>query len=213
MPSRLRALRIVHPFPSFLNAALVFAVAVVAGGTPAAGAALALGMLGIQFAIGISNDVHDQRLDALTKPWKPLVAGYLSRRTAIVLAVASSAVGLVAALSQGFLVALLAVVMLSCGLVYDFWLKPTPWAWACFSVAFATLPVYAWFGAVAELPPLPQLLIPLAAMAGPALQLSNGLIDLDEDRAGGVATLATRLGRRRTLIVITLLLVVIHGLA
>ena len=45
-----------------------------------------------------------------------------------------------------------------------------------------------------QLPPRLELLLPIAAVAGPALQLSNGLVDIERDRAGGIATLATRLG-------------------
>jgi 4-hydroxybenzoate polyprenyltransferase len=83
----------------------------------------------------------------------------------------------------------------------------------CFAVAFATLPVYAWYGAARELPPLSQFVVPLAALAGPALHLSNSLVDLERDRSTGVATLATRLGRRATLVSIASLLVIIYGLA
>ena len=125
----------------------------------------------------------------------------------------SGATAIVLALTQGPVVAVLALLMLGAGLLYDYRLKPTAWAWACFSVAFALLPVYAWYGSTGQLPPLAQFLLPLAALAGPALQLSNGLVDLERDSAGGLATLATRLGRGRTLAIIAALLIVIYGLA
>ncbi len=213
MSSRLRALRVVHPFPSLLNAALVLALAVVAGASAGTAALLTLGMLGIQVCIGVVNDLCDVDLDRATKPWKPIAAGLVAPQTARIIAVASGAVAIGAALTQGVIVGAMAVVMLGAGLVYDFRLKPTPWAWACFSVAFALLPVYAWYGSTGQLPPLAQFLIPLAALAGPALQLSNGLVDLERDAAGGLSTLATRLGRRRALAVIGVLLIVIYGLA
>jgi len=170
-------------------------------------------MLGIQLCIGTVNDLADQSLDARTKTWKPIPSGLVSVRTARSVALFAGAVGLIAPLAVGPVVALMAAVMLGCGLVYDLWLKPTAWAWVCYSVAFAVLPVYAWYGSVGTLPPLSQFLLPLAALAGPALQLSNGLIDLERDREGGIATLATRLGRRRTLIVIAVVLVVIYAVA
>src|SRR5262249_53588147 len=154
-----------------------------------------VGMLGIQFCIGAVNDLADEDLDRRTKPTKPIAAGVVSRQTARIIALGSGAIGLIAVLPLGPVVALLLVVMLGAGLVYDLWLKPTIWAWACFSVGFAILPVYAWYGASGTLPPLAEFLIPLAALAGPALQLSNGLIDLERDEQGGISTLATRLGR------------------
>jgi len=213
MNSRLRALRVVHPFPSFLNSALVLALAYVAGGTGSVAFVLAIGMLGIQFCIGTVNDLVDVSLDAKSKPWKPIASGLVSVAAARLIAAATALVALAAAATQGPLVLAMAVAMLGCGLLYDVRLKPTLWAWACFSVAFAILPIYAWFGAVRQFPPLAGFLIPLAALAGPALQLSNGLVDLERDETGGIRTLATRLGRRRALVVIAVLLGTIYALA
>lgn len=213
MSSRLRALRVVHPFPSFLNAALVLAIALVARGTPSTAALLALGMLGLQFCIGATNDLLDADLDARAKPHKPIPAGLVSEATVRVAAIAAGGVGLLAAAVGGPVIVLLWAAMLACGLAYDFRLKPTPWAWACFSVAFALLPLYAWYGAAGTMPPLPGFLIPLAVIAGPAIQLANGLVDLEVDEAAGIKTLATRLGRKQTLGFIAALLLVIHGLA
>jgi 4-hydroxybenzoate polyprenyltransferase len=213
MSSLLRTVRLVHPFPSFVNAALVLGMALLAGGAPARAALLAAAMLGLQLCIGAVNDLCDEGLDARSKPWKPIPSGLVSRRTARRIAIAAGGGGLVLAATVDPVVLLLAAVMLSAGLAYDALLKPTAWAWACFAVAFPLLPVYAWYGAVGGLPPRPEFLLPLAALAGPALQLSNGLADLESDLGGGIATLATRLGRRTTLLVIGWLLAVIHGLA
>lgn len=213
MASRLRALRVVHPFPSLLNTGLVLALAVVAHATVPAAAALGLGMLGIQFCIGATNDLCDIDLDAATKPWKPIPAGSISAGTTQLIGAICAAVAIAAPLTLGPVVALLAAAMLVAGLAYDLRLKRTVWAWVCFAVAFAILPVYAWYGAAGTLPPLAQFLIPLAALAGPALQLSNALVDLERDQAAGLTTLAPRLGRTRTLVVIAALLLVVHGLA
>lgn len=213
MASRLRALRVVHPFPSILNSALVLGLSLVAGASTTTAGLLTLGMLGIQFCIGTVNDLHDEALDARSKSWKPLPAGLISRRSATVVAIASGIVGVVAPLLVDPVVSVLALAMLACGLVYDLWLKPTAFAWACFSIAFVLLPIYAWYGSAHALPPLSTFLLPLAALAGPALQLTNGLIDLERDEEGGVRTLATRLGRRSSLLVIAALLVAIYGIA
>ncbi len=213
MASGLRALRVVHPFPSLLNAALVLTLAVVAGATAATAVLLTVGMIGIQFCIGAVNDLNDVELDRRSKPWKPIPAGLLSVRTATAIAAAAATVAVIAPLTQGPIVASMALVMLGCGLLYDLKLKPTAWAWACFSVAFAILPIYAWYGVTATLPPLAQFVIPLAALAGPALQISNSVVDLEQDAAAGVATLATRLGRGPSLAVVAVLLIIIYGLA
>jgi 4-hydroxybenzoate polyprenyltransferase len=103
--------------------------------------------------------------------------------------------------------------MLACGLAYDLRLKPTRWAWLCFALAFAILPLYAWYGAVGVLPPRVAFLEPLAFLAGPLIQVSNSLADLERDHAAGMRTLAVRLGARNSVLLILVLIGVIHGLA
>ncbi len=202
----IRVARLVHPFPSFVNAGLVLGLSLLAGADLARSSVLAVGMLGLQFCIGVVNDLADEQLDALTKPWKPIASGLVSRRDGVLVALLTGGGGLVLAASAGLVPAVLALAMLGAGLAYDLRLKPTAWAWLCFAVAFPLLPIYAWYGAVGMLPPRAELLLPLAALAAPALQLSNGLADLEADRLGGIATLATRLGRRRTLAVMAVVL-------
>jgi 4-hydroxybenzoate polyprenyltransferase len=209
-------LRLVHPFPSALNAVLVFAIASVAGGTFELAVQLALAMLGLQFCIGAVNDLFDEALDARSKPFKPIPAGRVSRRTAWVIAVVCGGGGLVlAALVRppDVLPLLMAAWILGAGLLYDAVLKPTAFAWVCFSIAFPVLPLFAWYGAVGTLPPRWEVLVPVAALAGLALQLSNGLIDLETDSSGGLRTLAVALGRRRSLVAMAVALLVIHVLA
>lgn len=213
LASRLRALRLVHPFPSFLNAALVGALAFIAGADPSRIALLALGMLGMQFAIGAANDVIDQPLDATVKPWKPIPAGLLSSCTATGVAVSAGSAGGLLSLAVGLESVVLWLAMLGCGMAYNLGLKATAFGWACFSVAFALLPVYAWHGAGGTLPPRAELLVGLAVVAGPAVQLANGLVDLERDRASGAVTLATRLGRRRSVLALAVLLLIVHGMA
>jgi 4-hydroxybenzoate polyprenyltransferase len=128
-------------------------------------------------------------------------------------ALVSGGGGFVLAPLAGPVPALAWLAMLGCGLAYDLWLKPTPYAWLCFSVAFVILPLYAWYGAAGVLPPRAEFVLPLAFLAGPLIALSNGLSDLERDHAAGLPTLATRLGRRSTLIAIAFLVVLVHGLA
>ncbi|MEP7158697.1 MAG: UbiA family prenyltransferase [Chloroflexota bacterium] len=207
------AIRLVHPFPSLVNSALVFGLAALAGGSLTRAPLLAFGMLGMQFCIGAVNDLHDQPVDRLAKPWKPLAAGIVSRRTATIVALATGGGGFVLAALAGPVPTVTWLAMLGCGLAYDLFLKPTLWAWLCFAVAFTLMPVYAWLGAAGVLPPRAEFLLPLAFLAGPLIALSNGLSDLERDEAAGLRTLATRLGRRNTLAVMLGLLLAIHGLA
>jgi 4-hydroxybenzoate polyprenyltransferase len=213
MARQLNALRLVHPFPSLLNSALVLSLALMAGADAARATLLAGGMLGLQFCIGTVNDLFDESVDRATKPWKPVASGVVSRRAAWATALITGGGGFALSAASGPLITLMWLVMLACGLAYDVRLKATPWAWLCFSVAFAILPVYAWVGAAGQWPPRPEFLLPLAALAGPMIQISNGLADLERDAAAKLPTLATRLGRRGSLIVIGGLLSAIHGLA
>ena len=209
-PAWLRGLRVVHPFPSALNALLVLALALIAGGSLHVAGLLALGMLGLQFAIGATNDLFDEELDRQTKPTKPIPAGLITRRAATLIALGAGAASVLISAALGEEVLVMAAIMLGAGLVYDIRLKRTAWAWLAFSIAFPILPLYAWYGASGTVPPLYGLLLTLAVLAGPALQLTNGLVDLERDVAGGVTTLAGRLGRRRSLAVVGLLVGAIH---
>jgi 4-hydroxybenzoate polyprenyltransferase len=209
----LARLRIVHPFPSALNAGVVAGFALLAGATPLVAAGLALAMLAIQFGIGATNDLVDADVDRLAQPDKPIPAGLVSRRTAGRLAVGFGGGGLLIAALYGPIVLLIAAAGLAAGLAYDFFLQRGPWGWLAFALGLPLVPVYAWYGAAATLPPRPELLLPLAALAGPALQLANGLVGLEADRRAGLATLAMRLGRRGALATSAALQLLIHGLA
>jgi 4-hydroxybenzoate polyprenyltransferase len=206
-------LRLVHPFPSALNAALVLGLALLAGGTPIAAIGLAVAMLGLQFAIGAVNDLFDEQFDARVKPTKPLPSGLVGRPAAAVVAAASGGGGLLLASAFGPPVLALAAAMLGAGLVYDARLKRGPWAWTCFAVAFPLLPLYAWYGASGSIPPRPELLLPLAALAGLMLQLANSVVDVEADQATGLDTLAGRLGQRRAVLLMAIVTVAIYGLA
>lgn len=209
-------LRLVHPFPSALNAFLVLGIALIAGARLERAGLLALAMLGLQFCIGAVNDLFDEALDAQGKPSKPIPAGRVSRRTAWQVAIVAGGGGIaLAALVNppDVLPLAMAVAMLSAGLLYDAILKPTAFGWLCFAIAFPILPVYAWYGATGVFPPRWEILVSVAVLAGPALQLANGLIDLETDRAAGLRTLAVALGRRRSVALMAIAIVAIHLLA
>ena len=197
----LRALRIVHPFPTLLNVAATGALAfVAAGGAPPPGllARLLLVMLLAQCAIGVTNDCCDRDLDAATKPWKPIPAGLVRPATAgaQAVALAAAACALAATLGAGGLA--LAALGLSCGLAYDLWLKRTPFSAVPFMVAIPTLPLWVWT-VLGEWRPALWWLLPLGAPIGLALHLANTLPDIDADASQGVRGLAHRLGAARSM--------------
>jgi 4-hydroxybenzoate polyprenyltransferase len=174
-------------------------------------------MLGLQFSIGAANDWFDVELDALTKPAKPIPAGRVTRSAAASVAIACGGGGMALALAGagpgGWVTVTCAAGMLGAGLAYDARLKRTAFSWLPFAVAFPLLPLYAWFGAVGEPPPGAQLLLPVAFLAGPTLQLANGLVDAEGDSRGGVVGLVGRLGTRRSWLALAGLQVVVNSLA
>lgn len=193
---------------------MVGSLALVAGSSHQTALALAVGMTCIQASIGSVNDVVDASVDALSKPHKPIPAGLVSRRGAMVIGVASGLAGLaLSLLIGGPVVAGLGAAVLGAGLAYDLALKPTVYAGLCYAVAFMAVPVYGWWGGSGDLPPRSEILLPIAALAGPTLQLANGLVDLDADRLVGLRGPVVRLGRRAALTLLALSQVSVHGAA
>jgi 4-hydroxybenzoate polyprenyltransferase len=186
---------------------------VVAGGSAVPAAILATGMLGLQFSIGATNDLADEAADAMTQPTKPLPAGYLGRRTALLVAVLAAGAGLAIYAAWGLLILGLAVAMLGCGIAYDLGLKRAGLGWLCWAIAFPLLPVSTWLAAAGEIPPRSELLVPIACLAGPMLQLSNGIVDVERDAAAGIRGPAVRLGRRRAVAVLGGLVALVYGTA
>src|SRR5665647_3557622 len=121
--------RLVHPFPSALDAAVTFALALVAGATAGRAALLGVAMLTIQFSIGAFNDVLDAPADAVAGRSKPLVDGRIPARVALRVAGVAGTVGLVLAALAGPAAALVALTGYGIGLAYDLRLKASPWSW------------------------------------------------------------------------------------
>jgi 4-hydroxybenzoate polyprenyltransferase len=174
-------------------------IAIVAGASLPLAARLGLGMLGMQFAIGAVNDLADAVPDAIGKPAKPIPVGRVRRREALGLALASAAVGCAAAASVGAVVLALGVVGLADGLLYDLRLKRGPLAWAPFAAGVGLLPIYAWWGARGSLPVTVLAVAGVAVIAGVALALANAYADIEGDTRAGATSVATLLGRTRTL--------------
>ncbi|MFI5225865.1 MAG: UbiA prenyltransferase family protein [Candidatus Limnocylindrales bacterium] len=187
--------RLVHPFPSILDAIVTGFLAALAGGGVAVVGMLAISMLFLQFSIGAVNDLADAAADGMAKPWKPIPTGVVPARTALVIASACATAGLVLAAVVSPATLVIAALGLGLGFAYDLRLKGTAIGWLPFAVGIPLLPLFAWIGATGTVPPAIVVLSLIAAPAGAALAIANALPDLERDAASGVRTPATTLGR------------------
>lgn len=191
-----------HAMPILVVLAATAGFAVIAAdGMPAASvlSRLLLAMLGGQVAIGAVNEVVDREFDATVRPTKPIPAGYVTVRGAMIL----TASGLVAmtALSASFGWASLALCTLGtgAGLAYDLWLKRTLLSWLPYLIALPLLPLWV-FTALRGFEPRLLLLYPLGAMTVVGVHLSQALPDVARDRAGAIRSITSLLGERRSIL-------------
>jgi 4-hydroxybenzoate polyprenyltransferase len=161
-------------------------------------AAMALAMFFAQSCIGVTNDVFDRRLDAETKPWKPLVSGLVAPSSAAILAGACLAAALVLGATIGPASMGLLALGTACGLAYDVRLKRTLLSAVPFMIAIPTLPAWVYVSFDRWQSGL-WWLLPLGALIGLSVHLANTLPDIDSDTAHGVDGFAHRLGVRRSM--------------
>ncbi|HSO92999.1 MAG TPA: UbiA family prenyltransferase, partial [Candidatus Dormibacteraeota bacterium] len=164
---------------------------------------VALAMLAAQFSISALNDWADADADAAAGRLRPIPLALVSRREALIVALAFGALGLAGSLAigRGGAGILLFAIGLGCGWLYDLALKATPFSFLPFAVAFPLLGV--WVGLAAGRPP--GTLLPFFAVAAPlgiAIHLADSVPDLASDAASGSHGLAVTLGRSRTVMVI-----------
>lgn len=193
------ALRILHPFPSLLVAALTVVLAFLADAhaEPLIYVQLGLGMLLFQFAIGLTNDIADIEADRMAKPWKPLVSGTVSRQTAVRLAAAFAGAGLLLTASLPIGAWLIGAGGLFCGLAYDVSFKRTALSWLPYAVALPLIPAWVYVSLDAW-DALLWWVFPLGVALGFALHLANQSPDVEGDRKAGVVGAAQRIGGRRS---------------
>jgi len=197
---------LVHPFPSILDGLVVAVVATVAGAVPARALVLGVSMALLQFAIGALNDIVDAPVDRAAGRRKPIPDGLVRPTAARAVAMTAAGGGLLLGLlGGGPMLVLLALVVLAIGGWYDLLAKGTRISWLPLAVGVPLLPVYGWLGAAGALPPAFGVLVPIAALAGAALAISNSAVDIERDRASGVTSLAVALGPLAAAIVTLLL--------
>lgn len=204
-------LALLHPFPSALDACVVLALALIAGTAPIPALLLAGGMLLCQFAIGSLNDLADAGRDAGRTPPKPIPSGRVAAPTARRICAATAVGGVLLAGTVAPVSGVLAIAGLATGVGYDLLLKPRGLGWVAFAAAFPLLFLYAWSAPGAVAPSTAGVLLVLSAIAGPALQLANGLADDADDAANGVRTSVLRIGRPRAVRILVLLVAALHA--
>lgn len=157
-------------------------------------AALAMGMLCYQFAIGAANDLVDAEDDQKWKPWKAIPRGLISKRAATLLVALLAGLGVAATAGLPAAAWLVGIAGLACGLIYDVSLKRTALSWLPFAIAFPLIPVWA-FLAVDAWDGLLWWVFPLGAVLGLALHLANQAPDVPKETNG--RGIAHRLGTAR----------------
>lgn len=177
------------------------ALTALAGGDAYRILALAAAMAGFQSSIGALNDLRDRDDDMLVKRWKPLPAGRVTPALARQVALGGGVGGALLSALAGPATLAVGLCGYGLGVLYDLGLKRTAWGWTAFALALPLVPVYAWLGAGAGLPPQAAVLAVVGPLAGLALACANGLADFEQDLATGAHGIAVRLGRARTLVV------------
>jgi 4-hydroxybenzoate polyprenyltransferase len=194
-------LRVAHPFPSSVNAAITTGLALLAGGALDVSFRLGLSMLAIQAAIGAANDLADVARDTIAKPSKPIPAGDVAAPEARMVAGVGLVVGLALAASVSVLALTLAVGGAIAGFGYDLRLKGTAVSWLPFAMGIPLLPLFAVGGATGRFSTTLITGAVIAVPAGIGLSIANALPDEARDAATGVRTLAVMLGRARAWLV------------
>ena len=188
-------IRLAHPLPTALNAAVAAGLTAAAGGSSDQALLAVITMLGVHTSIGALNDLLDRRTD-LGRAEKPLATGEVSERTARTVIATGAAIGLGAASMLGALSLQIAALGATLGYLYDVGLKRTWASLLPFACGVALIPLFAWSAAGHE-PPLHILLLSVAAIpGGSALALQNALADFSLDAAAGTRGVVVRIGER-----------------
>ncbi len=159
----------------------------------------------MQLAIAMLNDYCDRRLDAASKPGKPIPRGLVTSREALLAGCLMIALMVLLLLPLPPLAWVFSLLYLALGMAYNLGLKSTPLSGVVFALAMPLIPLYAFAGMGRSLPLL-LWLVPLGLLLGVALNLANSLPDLEEDAANGARTLAVVLGVKRAFLVCSALL-------
>jgi 4-hydroxybenzoate polyprenyltransferase len=162
-----------------------------------------------QLLIGWSNDIYDYQDDLKhNRVNKPLVSGQLKienlRRATFILLPFAVIANLLGPLGlKGGAVYLLGV---GCGIAYNFYFKFRITSPLAYFIALAALPASIFY-AVDRNPPL--WVLASSSLLGVAFHFANVLKDLSADRDSNIGGLPQRLGRKASLVIIAILLIIV----
>lgn len=194
--------RLLHPLPSLMTVLAVGAfVLLAARGLPPVPTLLYLLSIELcrQFSISAFNDYYDRNMDR-GRPEKPVASGQIPALVAWVIGATLGLFSLALALIQSVPLFVLTAIGLAGGLLYDIGLKYTAFSWLPFSVAFPTLPLWAWAGVHPgdDFPARLLWVIPVGAVMVIVVHLADTIPDIASDTEAGVRGLAHRLGMTRS---------------
>ena len=162
-----------------------------------------------QLLIGWSNDIYDYQDDLKhNRVNKPLVSGQLQienlKKATFILLPFAVIANLLGPLGlKGGAVYLLGV---GCGIAYNFYFKFRITSPLAYFIALAALPASIFY-AVDKNPPL--WVLASSSLLGVAFHFANVLKDLSADRDSNIGGLPQRLGRRASLVIIAILLIIV----
>ena len=162
-----------------------------------------------QLLIGWSNDIYDYQDDLKhNRVNKPLVSGQLQvenlRRATFILLPIALLANLLGPLGlKGGAVYLLGV---GCGIAYNFYFKFRITSPLVYFIALAAL-LASIFYAVDRDPPL--WVLATSSLLGVAFHFANVLKDLSADRESNIGGLPQRLGKKASLVIIAILLIIV----
>jgi 4-hydroxybenzoate polyprenyltransferase len=211
--ARLRALVSATHFPQALAMVLLMTIATaILGGSWSSVALVFLASAAGQATVGWTNDWHDAAADrAAGRGNKPTVRGELRPEDLRVPILFSATLTIpLSFFAAGWVGGAAHIAAVASALVYNFYLARTVWSWVPYAVSFALMPVFiAQASSPALWATLPVVL--LSVLVGVTAHLVNAIPDIDIDRATGWGGLAVSLGKRRSMILGAVLVVV--GLA
>jgi 4-hydroxybenzoate polyprenyltransferase len=181
----------------------------VCGGSWSSVALVFLASAAGQATVGWTNDMYDAEADrAAGRVTKPTVRGDV-RPDDLHLPILVSATLTIplSFLAAGWVGGAAHIAAAASALTYNFFLARTVWSWVPYAVSFALMPVFIAQASSPTLwPTVP--LIALSVLVGVTAHLLNALPDIDIDRDTGWGGLAVSLGKRRSMILSSVLVAV-----